>query len=577
MFRRTAPFLVIALILALPALNAMGALDAAQRPVRARPGRRPARRRRSPSRSAAEPPFVATPRAKCGPGSKPEPGDPGPRPRRLGDERAALQRRRWSPTRAPRAASRCCATSTPPGHECAFYDTALLFPINALNLDASSAGVAVLDMSDPAHPVQTDTLTEPPMLSPHESLNLNPKRGLLAAVDRQPGDLPGLVSIYDAQQGLPPPGAAVDAAARAPRPRERLLARTARRSTRPAPATKSITAIDVTDPKNPHAVWQGNVASHGMSLSDDGNRAYIADPTGGNMLILDTSQIQARKPNPQAREISRLTWNVGLDPAERDPVHRARPSLRARVRRVHAGHDRRRATRTPSAPGGSSTSPTRRTPRGRQPAPAGRPARRPRRRRPATPARSARSQGYAAHYCNIPTRVDPKVVACSFIASGLRVFDISDLAAPEGDRLLRRADAAASRERLHGERLRDVASPRSRPRGARSGTRDGASGFYVVRVARDVWPGAAGSTTGSGAGSRGCLAVGRRGVRRHGIGKVRLGMTRKALHRRLPAPRRKTKRAWRWCVRGGAYSRRSPGLECAPPQRGWPGCAGRRA
>ncbi|MEA2171982.1 MAG: hypothetical protein QOF76_5282 [Solirubrobacteraceae bacterium] len=24
-------------------------------------------------------------------------------------------------------------------------------------------------------------------------------------------------------------------------------------------------------------------------------------------------------------------------------------------------------------------------------------------------------QGYGAHYCNIPSRVDPKIVACSFI------------------------------------------------------------------------------------------------------------------------------------------------------------------
>ena len=28
-------------------------------------------------------------------------------------------------------------------------------------------------------------------------------------------------------------------------------------------------------------------------------------------------------------------------------------------------------------------------------------------------------------------------------------------------------------------------------------------------------------------------------------------MTRKALARRLPAPRRKTRRSWRWCVKGG--------------------------
>ncbi len=46
-----------------------------------------------------------------------------------------------------------------------------------------------------------------------------------------------------------------------------------------------------------------------MTLSDNGNRAYVAHPTAGHMTILDTSQIQARKPNPQVREISRLTWN----------------------------------------------------------------------------------------------------------------------------------------------------------------------------------------------------------------------------------------------------------------------------
>ena len=121
------------------------------------------------------------------------------------------------------------------GRECAFYDTALLFPLNALKLDGSSTGVAVLDMSDPAHPVQTDRLTELPMLSPHESFNLNAKRGLLAAVLGNPATYPGLVSIYDAQRGLPPSRAAVDAPGRALRPRERLLARTARRSTRRAP------------------------------------------------------------------------------------------------------------------------------------------------------------------------------------------------------------------------------------------------------------------------------------------------------------------------------------------------------
>ena len=39
-------------------------------------------------------------------------------------------------------------------------------------------------------------------------------------------------------------------------------------------------------------------------------------------------------------------------------------------------------------------------------------------------------QGYAGHYCNVPTAVNPTYVACSFILSGLRVFNIKDLRHP---------------------------------------------------------------------------------------------------------------------------------------------------
>jgi hypothetical protein len=58
------------------------------------------------------------------------------------------------------------------------------------------------------------------------------------------------------------------------------------------------------------------------------------------------------------------------------------------------------------------------------------------------------------------------------------------------------------------------------------------------------------SEAGSGAGGRGCLAR-RAPIGPHNIGRVRLGLTRKQLLRRVPAPRRRTKRSWRWCVKGG--------------------------
>jgi hypothetical protein len=79
---------------------------------------------------------------------------------------------------------------------------------------------------------------------------------------------------------------------------------------------------------------------------------------------------------------------------------------------------------------------------------------------------------------------------------------------------------------------------------------DGATGFYVVRVAQSVWPGSAGAPGSAPSSRRGCLSR-RAPIGRRGIGRVRLGMTRKALARRLPAPRRTTRRSWRWCVTGG--------------------------
>jgi hypothetical protein len=543
--RRSAPFLVILLILALPALNASGALEplndllalgqgTGQQPTQLATAQR------------AEPPLVATPRAHCGPGSKPEPGIQGRVP--AGSAQGGLHCNvalvAHQGTSGGFKVLRYVDTA---GHECAFYDTALLFPTNALKLDTSSAGVAVLDMSDPAHPVQTATLTELPMLSPHESLNLNPARGLLAAVLGNPSTYPGLVSIYDAHKDCRHPVLQST----------KLVARIGHESGfspdgktfyAAGTAMKAITAVDVTDPKQPHAIWQGNVLSHGMTLSDDGNRAYIADPDG-NMLILDVSQIQARKANPQAREVSRLTWKAASIPqnaipftdhgtpyvlefdeytqgttgaGDKNAVGAARiidisderaPRVVANLRlQVNQPADHEAASGDPGA---------------------GSPV-----------------QGYAAHYCNLSSEVDPTVVACSFIASGLRVFDISDLLHPKEIAYY----VAPTQPRAENEFMASdfaMSKPAIVPSRREVWYTDGATGFNVLRVAQGVWPGAAGAGGGgSPSGDRGCLSrsapIGRRG-----IGRVRLGMTRKALARRVPAPRRKTKRSWRWCVKGG--------------------------
>ena len=77
------------------------------------------------------------------------------------------------------------------GHECAYWDSTLLWPHNMPEQGTEGPGTYVMDVSDPARPVHTDTLRTPAMQSSHESLRLNTKRGLLVAEMGYPTWNPG--------------------------------------------------------------------------------------------------------------------------------------------------------------------------------------------------------------------------------------------------------------------------------------------------------------------------------------------------------------------------------------------------
>ena len=93
-------------------------------------------------------------------------------------------------------------------------------------------------------------------------------------------------------------------------------------------------------------------------------------------------------------------------------------------------------------------------------------------------------QGYQGHYCTLPSRVDPNIVACSFIMSGLRVFDIRNVAHPrevayfnkplqpgaDGDPM--KAGSFAMSAPAYDEATNDIWYT------------DGNSGFYVVRLTK---------------------------------------------------------------------------------------------
>ena len=93
-------------------------------------------------------------------------------------------------------------------------------------------------------------------------------------------------------------------------------------------------------------------------------------------------------------------------------------------------------------------------------------------------------QGYAGHYCNVPTRVDPEIVACSMILSGLRVFDIRD---PEHPREIAYFNAPITPRIVPpaaspGADNWAMSSPSFVPERDEIWYSDGYSGFYAVRL-----------------------------------------------------------------------------------------------
>ena len=243
------------------------------------------------------------------------------------------------------------------------------------------------------------------------------------------------------------------------------------------------------------------------------------------MLILDTSQIQARKPNPQVREISRLTWDSASIPQNAIPFTENGHPYVLEFDEYTAG-----TLNPPAQPGrrrrrrGSSTSPTRPR-RAWWPTCACRSTSRPTTTPPATTrARSARPRATrrttatsrrASTRRSWPARSSPRACGCSTSATCCTRKEIGYFVAPttpntetgytESDYAMSQPDVRRRppRDLVHGRRHRLLRGQRGRRRVARRGA-------DVDRAAR----------------RRGRLA-GRQ------LGRIRLGMTRAGARRAL--------------------------------------------
>ena len=431
----------------------------------------------------AGPDIGPTPKAECGPGSNPETGTQGRVPQSEIDSGRAAQGYTCNTAMLAHVGSsggyKVERYVDKAGHECAFYDTTLLFPANAANLSSGElTGVAVLDMKDPSNPVVTANLLTPAMQSPHESMSLNHKRGLLAAASANPVFYPGVVDIYDVSEDClhptlkasAPVGGLGHESGWAPDGNTFYVA---------ALHAPVVTAIDVTNPSVPVVLGVYPHLSHGISVSDDGNRLYMATYSNASnndaergLAIFDVSEIQSRKLNPQMKEVSRLTWATVSTPQINLPVTIGGTPYLIEMDEFGGG-DKVGAARIiditdDTKPRVVSNLRLEVNQKEHQDGP-----------QLADAGADSGLQGYDGHYCNVPQRVDPGIVACTFILSGLRVFDIRDPLNPR--------EIAYFNGPIDGSAYA-MSSPAFVPDRGEIWYSDGNSGFYVVKLTNGVWP-----------------------------------------------------------------------------------------
>lgn len=387
------------------------------------------------------------------------------------------------------------------GQTCAFYDSTLVFPRDLVYNLTSGIGVVVLAMDNPRKPRQTTVLTSPAMASPHESLLLNKKRGLLAATLGTALTYPGVLDVYDVKTDCrhpkllssTPSGLLGHESGFAPDGKTFWTAST----------VGTLVAIDLANPRSPVPIMvQPGVSYHGLRFSADGDTMYAADigrpdlgtldlASNAGLDILDVSKVHDRVPGAVTTVLSELRWPDASIPQSADPFtqdghdyvlemdeYADQFSLKglADMRNAPVGAGRIINVDDPRNPfvvsqlrlevhqadvhGGEQRD---------------------------DPGASFPAQGYAGHYCSVPRRNNPKIAGCSMIVSGLRLFDISDVKHPREVAYFNKPQRPGSRPTFP-----DVAGAYAmsapawdRKRGSVWYT-DANSGFYNVKLTNGV-------------------------------------------------------------------------------------------
>jgi hypothetical protein len=414
--------------------------------------------------SAEEPAPFMVQKASCGSGDKPETdlqGQVSAANRTAGYKGNSCNLQLIGQTRGDGASWQHAFFQDKSGHKCNYHDTA------SFTANRSHLGVVTIDATNPANPVPTAYLETTAMLDPWESLKVNERRQLLGGVNALNGNGGPEIELYD-----------ISGDCRFPQLLGSISVGTGNNSWAPdefkaqvrghegnfAPdgltyyaanlGSGYIYPIDISNPTRPKMLTQYFTAPgrvHGLNISDDGNRAYVAiagqgganpsRPAGSSpnngLLILDTSEVQSRKANPQIKVISVLTWDDGGT-----SQHEINVTIKGKPYVIHAdeagsGGSNQAGWTAACAAGlpawqfariidvSDETKPTivsRLMLEAYDPANCDK----------VMPDLAGISGfTYGAHYCSVDNRTNATTLACGYFESGIRVFDIRNPQRPK--------------------------------------------------------------------------------------------------------------------------------------------------
>ena len=398
--------------------------------------------------AGSSPDEGSVPRADCGPGSRPETGIQGQVP--LADRESGRSREGYRCNLELVGQQQGDGSSwvSESYGDCAYLARRFI--------GNPQPGVQVIDASDPSHPKLGGKLTTPGMRAPWETLRIERRRGLMAAVfvPVPPGGGGGFLDVYDLKDDCRSPrrvGSISLTALLEDADRGGLLGAVSNTLDAAqlfgheanwspdgtiywsaAGALGRLSAIDMTDPAKPRLLWAGStgILNHGFGFSADGNQLYIAEtgsvdqavtagglgalsPSANGLKIFDISDIQARRPNPQIHELGHLFWTDGGLGQHTIAISYAGHPYVVFVDEAFQGAARIIDIADPTRPQLVSKLKLEiQMPE----------------------AEALRAQdlpgegffGYEAHYCTVDREVNPSAMACGYFQSGIRVFDIRD-------------------------------------------------------------------------------------------------------------------------------------------------------